>query len=230
MVSARRDLKSALSHVVWIGGPPDGGKTSIAALLARKYGLQVYHFDRHEPAHFARCDPVRHPALYAAHPERMTPEQRWLGSSPEEMARETIASWTERFGMAVEDLLAMPDDPPIVAEGPGFFPEAIASLLSGPDQAVWLIPSEEFKRACAIRRGKPGDRHLTSDPERATENVIRRDFFMARHIRQRASELGLTVYDVDGTREVDEMAALVESHFASRLRPGRMVPGRDAPA
>ena len=31
------DLKSKLSHVLWIGGPPDGGKTTIADLLGATY-------------------------------------------------------------------------------------------------------------------------------------------------------------------------------------------------
>ena len=54
-----RNLLSALAHVLWIGGAPDAGKTSIAK-CSRKQQLQVYHFDRHEPAHFDRADP-QHP-------------------------------------------------------------------------------------------------------------------------------------------------------------------------
>ena len=66
------DLRMQLSHVYWIGGPPDSGKTTIAELVAERHGFRSYHFDRHEPAHFARADATRHPALFAAHPERMT--------------------------------------------------------------------------------------------------------------------------------------------------------------
>ncbi len=98
------DLKQALTRVLWVSGPPGSGKTSIADLLAEKHGLQVYHSDRHEMAHFGRVDPQRHPALHAAHPDDMTPEQRWTAPSPQEMAQSTIAGWTERFGMAVDDL------------------------------------------------------------------------------------------------------------------------------
>ncbi len=165
-------LRERLAHVLWIGGPPDCGKTSIADLLAERHGLQVYHFDRHEPAHFARADPERTPALYRAHPDRMTTEMRWLGSLPDEMAADTIASWGERFPMAIEEILAMPKDQSIVAEGPGFFPDCLAPILKDSRQAVWLIPSDEFKVASAIRRNKPGTRFETSDPERAQRNLI----------------------------------------------------------
>ena len=65
MLAGETDLKRALAHVLWIGGPPDAGKTSIAQLLARKYKLQVYRFDRREMDHIARADPARQPALAA---------------------------------------------------------------------------------------------------------------------------------------------------------------------
>jgi hypothetical protein len=207
------DLKQRLSHVLWIGGPPDCGKTSIARDLGQKYGLAIYHFDRHEPSHFSRVDPNHHPALYAAHPDRMTTEHRWLGSTPEEMARETLQSWTERFGMAIDDLLALPATSPIVAEGPGFFPECVAPLLTDAAKALWLVPTPVFKRESAIRRDKPGSRWETTDPERAQQNLIERDLLMGEHIRRTAEELGLTVYLVDGTVGLDRMRERVEGYF-----------------
>jgi hypothetical protein len=199
--------------VLWIGGAPDAGKTTLAARLAARYGLQCYHFDRREPAHFARATPADQPALWAAHPNRMTTEQRWLGSPPEQMAAMTIASWSERVEFALEDLLALPDEPQIVAEGPGFFPEVVLPLISDRRKAVWLVPDEAFKRAAALARGKPGSRYETSDPERATEQLIQRDLLMGEHIHAQAEALGLTVYTVNGTRGLDQMLALVEAHF-----------------
>jgi hypothetical protein len=211
------DLQRSLAHVLWIGGPPDSGKTSIADILATKHDLPVYHFDRHEMAHFDRCTSERQPALYAARPEALTTEQRWLGSSPDVMAAETIACWTERFWMAVDDLREMPTTPPVVAEGPGFFPECVHPIISDRRKAVWLVPSESFKRASVARRIKPGNRDDTSDPERATRNLIERDLLMARHVRERGAALSLMVYEIDGSRDMEEMAGLVEAHFAPWL-------------
>jgi hypothetical protein len=206
-------LQQSLSHVLWIGGPPDCGKTTVATIIAERHGLQQYHFDRHEMAHFARLDPVRHPALYAAHPDRMTTEQRWLGSPPDEMARDTIASWSERFTMALDDLRSMPQTPAIIAEGPGMFPELVAPLIENPHQAIWLVPTEPFKLASVTRRGKPGNRHETSNPDLATHNLTQRDLLMTDHIRQTAAEHRLRVIDIDGTEGVEAIAALVEEHF-----------------
>jgi len=208
-----RLLKQQLAHVLWLGGPPDCGKTTIAQEIGRHHELTVYHFDRHEPSHFSRADPSQHPALYAAHPDRMTTEQRWLGSTPVEMARDTIQSWSERFEMVIHDLLELLANAPIIVEGPGLFPDCVAPLLTERSKALWLVPTPDFKRASAIRRNKPGSRWETSDPERAQQNLIERDLLMGEHILRTARELQLTVFVVDGSEGLDEMTRRVEAYF-----------------
>lgn len=219
-MSSERTLQRALAHVLWIGGAPDAGKTSIANLLAEKHSLQVYHFDRHEPAHFARATADEHPALYAAHPAQMTPDERWVRHPVERMVRQTIASWTERCGMAIEDLLAMPKQSMIVAEGPGFFPACVAPLMVHPHQAIWLVPTEAFKRESAARRNKLTARNETSDPARAQRNWYARDLGLVAHVTRGAQDYGLTLLTVDGAQSLDEMAALVAAHFVPLLASG----------
>lgn len=214
------DLKQALDHVLWIGGPPDSGKTTITTLLAEQYGLQTYHFDRHEMDHFSRIDPARHPDLYAAHPDRMTPEERWLGSSPKQMAADTITCWTERFQMTVNDLLAMPTAPAIIAEGPGLFPERVAPLITDAHRAIWLIPTTEFKLSSARTRDKPSSRHETTNPDLAAHNLIQRDLHLTHHIRHQAHHLGLTTIQINGSKSIEEITSIVASHFTLRTNCG----------
>src|ERR671933_152564 len=227
MVRHDDELKLALAHIIWIGGPPDSGKTTLAQLLADRHWLQVYHFDRREMDHIGRADPERHPALHALGTslreldEREWVEAHWVRRPVPEQARGAIASWTERVGLAVEDLLALPAVRPIVAEGPGFFPAAILPLLAGPRQAIWLVPSAAFKRESHARRGKSAWRAPLSDPERAYRNHVERDLLLAEHYRRQARELGVPLIEVDGSRPVEEVAAVVEAHFAPLLPAAR---------
>ena len=219
------DLRKALLHVLWIGGPPDCGKTTVADLLAERHGLRVYHMDRHELDHIRRADARLHPATFALRPHLDDPEDRalldetWVLHAPAEMAERAMASWMDRMPLVVEDLLALPADRAIVAEGPGCFPEVVLPLLADPRQAIWLVPTEAFKRASYARRRK-GDwrRELVSDPERATGTHIERDLLMADRYRRTARERGLRLIEVDGARSAREVAAEVEAHFAPLLR------------
>src|SRR5262249_6626245 len=154
-----------LAHVRFLGGPPDAGKSTVAQLLVDRHGLQRYTFDNWAPRHVARVDPAQQPALYAFHLSSM--DERWVLRPPEQMADDAIQLWTERFWMMVEDLLAPPREPGILAEGPGLFPEAVAQVIADPGQATWLLPTREFKLASAARRDKPQIRHGTSDHARA---------------------------------------------------------------
>lgn len=172
-------------------------------------GSKAYHFDRHEADHIKRSSPERHPALHTF--LAMTMDERWVLRSPGEMARNVICSWSERFDLVLEDLRALPRDPPIAAEGAGLFPELVAPLLARPHQAIWLVPTAAFCATMRRRRGSamPAE---TSDPERAWCNLIARDVRLARYVRQRAEELDLAVIEIDGRRSIDEVAAVVAEH------------------
>jgi len=203
------DLMTALAPVVWIGGSPCAGKTSVVRQLTDRYGLQVYHFDRHEADHIKRSNSAQQPALHAF--LAMTMDERWVLRPPAEMERTVIRSWTERFRFVIEDLRALPTDPPIVAEGPGLFPELVAPLLVSPQQAIWLVPTAAF---CATMRRQRGSAMpaKTSDPERAWRNLIDRDILLARYVRHRAAESGLAVIEIDGSQSIDEVTAAVAEH------------------
>jgi hypothetical protein len=211
-----QDDLTTVAHVIWIGGSPCAGKTSVAQQLADRHSLQVYHFDRHEADHIKRSSPARHPALHTF--LALTLDERWVLRSPREMARNVICSWTERFDLVLEDLRALPRDPPIVAEGAGLFPALVAPLLARPHQAIWLVPTAAFCATMRRRRGSAMPAQ-TSDPERAWRNLIDRDVLLARYVRQRAAELGSAVVEIDGSRSIDEVAVAVAEHVGLGLSP-----------
>jgi hypothetical protein len=209
------NLKGALAHVLWIGGATDSGKTSVARALAERHGLQEYHFDLYDrtapPGHWARIDPARHPHMQATRVD--DPDWMWVDTSPQELVERWMGTAPERFSLTVEDLLALPAERPIVAEGYGFTPALVRPLLTSTNQAIWLVSTDEFKRATYARRGK-GAFATTRDPARARANHIGRDLLLGASIRAQAEGLGLIVIDVDGSQTLEAIIARVEAHVA----------------
>jgi adenylate kinase family enzyme len=208
------DLTQALSHVLWIGGATDSGKTTAAQMLSERHSLQVYHYDRRDAAHheeLAKTIPV-HQAFLAA-----SLDERWIHPEPETLLQRTLRSFRDRFALVIDDLLALPRDRQIVAEGFGLLPELLAPLLSAPSQAIWLLPTEEFKQASMTRRGKPSFASQTSDPARAKANLLERDMLLTAYIKDQAARRRCIVVEVNGSRSADEITNLIEQHFAPHL-------------
>ena len=203
-------LRQRLRHVCWLGGTPCSGKSTVAQQLIARYPLHLYHYDRHERAHFARRDPARHPTYCAE--AALSMDERWVQRPVHALVRATTAVWHERFGLVFDDLLALPTTAPILAEGPGLLPADVAPLLTTPQQAIWLVPTEVFKRATQPTRGG-GPASQTSDPDRAYRHLIALDLQVAVDVRRHAEERGLTVLTVDGSRSIADTATVVAHHF-----------------
>jgi adenylate kinase family enzyme len=212
------DIARRLSHVLWIGGSPCSGKSTISHTIARIYVFVDYHVDAWDGNHMARRIAAGDAEAQAF--MSMSVEQRWVERSVETLTREAITSWSRAFPLVIEDLMALPTETFIVAEG-NFFPACVAPYLSTPRQAIWLVPTEEFCERgrrerwdqLAIRQKRHGVYDEGRDPEKRRQNIIARDCRLARYVRRQAEELSLTVYEVDGHRSREEMTELVERHF-----------------
>jgi hypothetical protein len=205
-----------LPPILWIGGGTGGGKTSIAARLAAAHGLTAYHYDRVEPAQIARMTPDRQPRFtrFLA----MSMDERWVHTSATALFELVLETQDERFALVLEDLAAMPRDRTVVAEGFGLRPDLVAPLLDDPRRAVWLLPTREFRVASLERDGRLWRMpNQTSNPPRALSNRLGRDELLTRHTRREAAARGFATIEVDGTRSLDEVTALVERQFAPWL-------------
>ena len=101
----------------------------------------------------------------------------------------------------------------IIAEGPGFFPAVIAPLLPDLARAIWLVPTEAFKRASVERRNKLRGVPV-SDHARAVENLTQRDLLLGEAIVASARALGLTFIEINGAETIAEVAVRIEMLFA----------------
>lgn len=200
-------LRQRLRQVVWIGGGSGAGKTTVATRLADAYGLRRYSTDDVMADHAARTNAVDSPRLVEF--VDMGMDERWLHRTPATML--DTFHWVngEAFDLIVDDLLAL-GEPGVVVEGFRLLPRLVEPLLTTKAQAVWLLPTPDFRVTALERR----DDLLTiagqtSDPPRALQNLLRRDELFTDRLRSEVAELGLHAITVDGTESIDELTARV---------------------
>lgn len=213
----------SLPPVLWIGGAQWAGKSTVAWHLALRYPLVSYSYDYHDArvhSERARADPDRYPRFHEllATLDR-DPDAIWVRPDPAQRVATTRCIWDERFRMVLDDLAAMPAGVTVLAEGWGLRPRFVAPLIDSPRQAIFLVPTEEFRQhqlATMPRAGQfpiPG----VTDPEVVQRKRVERDRLLAHEVVEQAEALGLRVVHVDGTLGPEQMRALVEEHFKPYL-------------
>ena len=144
---------------------------------------------------------------------QMTWDEVWMRPVDVLVTRE-LAFYREEFELVIEDLLSIPRSTPIIAEGAALLPECVAPLLSHPNQAIWIVPIEQFQlKEYARREWVENILSQCRDPQQAWQNWMGRDAAFARTISQDAKDRGLYVIEVDGSQSIEEHAKMVAAHF-----------------
>ncbi|HKP72847.1 MAG TPA: hypothetical protein VJT82_07915 [Pyrinomonadaceae bacterium] len=208
---ADANLRERLAHVYWMGGSPCAGKSSTASLLSGQFGLKIYSCDDAHDAHVKRAQPDSHPTIFRSTGSSW--DEIWM-RPVESMAEAEIQFYREEFELITEDLLALPADAPVLAEGSALLPQCVAPLLLRPHQSIWVVPSEEFQREQYARREwVAGILEQCQNPDAAFQNWMGRDAEFARRVTREAGERALRVLEVDGSRSISETSQTVAAHF-----------------
>src|SRR5918997_648485 len=108
-------LRERLRHVCWIGGGSGAGKSTVARRIAARHGLRVYATDDVMADHARRCSREDCPRLHRF--MAMDMDERWVNRSPETMLETFHWFRGEGFRLIVEDLLSLPRERGVIAEG-----------------------------------------------------------------------------------------------------------------
>lgn len=197
----------------WIGGGSCAGKSTIARRIAERHGLHLYATDDVMAEHSRRSDPEDCPLLrqFIA----MDMDERWVKRSPETMVDTFHWFHGEGFNLIIEDILRMPLDFPVIAEGLRVLPHLVKPILPASNHAVWLLPSSGFREATIERRGGSTSGFLakTSNPERALQNLLERDRMFTDRLSKEVENLELHAIHVNTAMAEDDSANLVAKIF-----------------
>ena len=211
-MTAAAALRARLRHVYWLGGGSGAGKSTIARRIAAEHGMHVYATDDVMPDHAARSTPEDAP--YLGRFKAMDMDERWVNRSPETMLETFHWFRGEGFRLIVDDLLRLPSDTDVIAEGLRLLPHLVTPLLSEASHAVWLLPTPEFRSAALHSRGTAGDiPGQTSDPELALRNLLNRDRMFTDRLVEETKRLQRPVIEIDTALTEDELSRQVTQAF-----------------
>jgi hypothetical protein len=210
--SAAPALRSRLRHVYWIGGGSGAGKSTIARRVADRHGLRVYATDDAMPDHDGRF--TQQEAPWLSRFNAMDMDERWVNRPPEVMLESFHWFQGELFGLIVEDLLRLPAEPGVIAEGFRLLPRLVKPLLAAPGRAVWLLPTPGFRRVAFASRGSLWKiAGKTSHPDRALRNLLERDQMFTALLGEETKRLELAAIKIDTTMTEDDLTERVTEIF-----------------
>lgn len=210
-------LRERLRHVYWIGGGSGAGKSTIARRLADRHGLRLYATDDVMADHARRATPADSPFLsdFMA----MNMDERWVNRCPQAMLETFHWYRGECFGLIIDDLVRLPAQQPVIAEGFRLLPGLVKPLLLDPAHALWLLPTPAFRRAALESRGSLWEiARKTSDPDRALRNLLHRDRMFTDRLRGEVRRLGMHLIEVDAAMSADDLTERVRGALGLSIR------------
>jgi hypothetical protein len=196
-----------LAHVLWVGGTPCSGKTSVVNMLAEKYQLECYHCDEAFERHKQQI-PIMRKVL------AMSWDEIWMRPL-DVLVTDVMTIYQQEFQMVLDDLRTLPSSRPILAEGMALLPELVAPMLLDTRHAVWVVPTADFVHQHYLHRGSWVQEILRqcADPEQAFRNWMERDIECGRVVTAEARQRGLPIIQVDGSEPIAGVAAAVEAQL-----------------
>jgi hypothetical protein len=212
------DPFGTLHKALWIGGAQWAGKSTISRILAERHGLTAYHYDYHDArTHMDRR--LARQIRVGGGPQQLFDPEDWVRRTPAQLAADCLdGTFPVRLPYVFDDLRALTGPRPILAEGIGLRPDALAPLVNAPDQMIVMVPTEDFRQHQLRTLPRAGAlTHNVSDRDKAQSNRVARDRLLAADAVHKARDHGIRVLEVDGTRDAEAVADEVASHFARHL-------------
>lgn len=169
-------------NIYYIGGSPCAGKSSVAEILLRRYGLNYFKvddfLDRYMQAGARRGCPICRKAA------GMNAEQTWM-REPILQCRDEFDIYREIFEFVAADLKRIDWKSGIITEGAAYLPELMKQSGIPGSRYISITPTKEFQISHYRKRDFVAlALEGCSDKEIAFLNWMDRDILFAREVRR----------------------------------------------
>lgn len=198
-------------ELYYIGGSPCSGKSTVAEIIAEKYGFHYFKVDNYLENYTQKGAENYYPICKKQ--LEMCPEQIWMRDSILQ-CKEEFQYYREIFEFIQADLMGLKGTSPIITEGAAYLPELMGLSRVTKDRYIAITPTKEFQISrYKEREWVPYVLEGCSDTKKAFENWMDRDGLFANEVRHQCQELNYSSVLIDGTITVDKVVRIVCDHF-----------------
>ena len=194
-----------MPHAIYaVGGSPCCGKSTVAQLLARRHDLLLYPLDEELGRMMKLLAQEGNPLCQRM--LRPWDDSTWT-PDPRELCQEQEQLYASIFPMVWQELSALAQEKPVLAEGAGLMP-SLVKATGGAERYLCMIPTWEFQWEHYSKRD-----WVTlflqncTQPNLAFRRWMERDFLFAKRRQEEAQALGYSVLLVDGALTPEQTLA-----------------------
>lgn len=197
-------------NIYYIGGSPCSGKSTIAEILAEKYGLYYFKVDDFLDKYTKLA--VSKGYKICKKLDSMNAEQIWM-REPKIQCKEELEYYEEIFEFLLEDLKQVESEA-IITEGAAYLPWIMKMLNISENRYISITPTKEFQVShYKEREWVPYVLAECNDKEKAFSNWMERDALFAEEVRKQCFEAEYVSVINDGRIEVAKLLEEVTIHF-----------------
>ena len=195
-------------RVLFIGGSPCSGKSTVAERISKEYGTYYFKVDDFLDKYLRLASDMGYPICKKI--INMVPEEIWM-REPLLQCEEEFLIYEEISEFIFEDIKKIDADF-IVTEGAAYTPNVMKKYM--PMDYISIVPTPEFQISHYKERG-----WVTyvlegcSDKNQAFDRWMKRDILFAKQVIKDCEENEIPCIINDGTRTEDEMFCIVKELF-----------------
>lgn len=200
-----------MMNVYFIGGSPCAGKSTVAEILSKQYGLYYFKVDERLDEYTRRGARVDYDICKKQ--VEMSADQIWM-RDPVLQCKEEFLFYEEVSSFLMEDLAKVCECNDVITEGAAYIPHIMKKFHISSDRYIALIPTKEFQIPHFRKRDWiPYVLDGCSNQEAAFDNWMERDVLFAEEVAQECNVLGYQLIRNNGELSIEELVYKVSIHF-----------------